>query len=78
MNLALDDPGDAMTIDIAPSSRSTTDSVWSFQSMRDMHEFLREFHGRRYNAQNTTYFLPAGQSEFESTLCFILSNTIPR
>lgn len=63
MNLAGDDPSDRMTLDSASNSRATTtDSVWSFESMRDIHEFIREFNGRRYNAQNTTYFLPAGQS----------------
>ena len=62
MNLARDDPEDGMTVDTASNSRATTDSVWSFESMRDIHEFIREYNGRRYNAQNTTYFLPAGQS----------------
>jgi len=62
MNLARDDPGDGMTIDTASDCKATTDSVWSFESVRDIHEFIREFNGRHYNAQNTTYFLPAGQS----------------
>ena len=63
MNLARDDPSDRMTLDTASNSKATTDdSVWSFESMRDIHEYIREFNGRRYNAQNTTYFLPAGQS----------------
>ena len=48
------------------TSATTTDSVWSFESTRDIHEFLREVNGRRYNAQNTMYFLPAGQSVFQS------------
>jgi hypothetical protein len=62
MNLTHDDPTDGMTLDTASNSRSTTDSVWSFESMRDIHEFIREVGGRRYNAQNPTYFLPAGES----------------
>jgi len=62
MNLAGDDPDDGMTLDTASSSRGPANSVWSFQSMRDIHEFIREVNGRRYNAQNTTYFLPAGES----------------
>ena len=49
-----------MTVDTTSDSKATTDSVWSFESMRDIHEFIREFNGRHYNAQNTTYFLPAG------------------
>ena len=61
MNLARDDPGDGMTLDTASIGRATTDSVCSFQSMRDINEFLREVNGRRYNAQNTVYFLPAGE-----------------
>lgn len=62
MNIAHDVPGDGMTIDTASSSKTTTASVWSFESMRDIHEFIREVNGRSYNAQNTTYFLPAGES----------------
>ena len=63
MNLVRDLQGDGMTIDATSNSASTTDSVWSFESMRDIREFIREFNGRYYNAQNSTYFLPAGQSE---------------
>lgn len=62
MNLAHDDPGDGMSLETASTSKTTTASVWSFESMRDIHEFIREVNGRRYNAQNTTYFLPAGES----------------
>jgi hypothetical protein len=64
MNLVRDDPGDNMTLDTASQSRATTDSVWSFESMRDIHEFIREFNGRRYNAQNSTYLFPAGEPSF--------------
>jgi len=63
MNFDRDDPGDGMTIDITSNRGSTSDSIWSFVSERDINEFIREFNGRRYNTQNTTYFLPAGQSE---------------
>jgi len=66
LNLASDDSGDAATIDATSNSSSTADSVCSFESTRDIHEFIREFNGRSYNALNTVYFLPAGQSEFES------------
>ena len=68
MNLVRDDTGDGMTIDATSNSVSTADSVWSFESMRDIHEFIREFNGRRYNAQNSTYFLPAGQSDSRSLI----------
>jgi hypothetical protein len=62
MNLARDDSVDGMTLETASTGRTTTNSVWSYQSMRDIHEFIREVDGRRYNAKNTTYFMPAGQS----------------
>ena len=68
MNLACDDSGDDRTIDGASSTGSTADSVRSFESMRDIHELIREFNGRCYNAQNHMYFLPAGQSESESLI----------
>jgi hypothetical protein len=71
MNLARDDPRDDMTLDTASQSRATTDSVWSFESMRDIHEFIREYNGRRYNAQSSTYFLPAGQSSSPFFLFFL-------
>jgi hypothetical protein len=61
MNLERDDPGDAMTLDTASSSKDTADSLLSFDSMRDLHDFIREVNGRQYNARNTTYFLPAGE-----------------
>jgi hypothetical protein len=32
------------------------------ESTKDTHEYIREVNGRHYNAQNTTYFLPAGES----------------
>lgn len=62
MNLAHDDTDDGVTLDTASNSVGPTASLWSFQSMRDIHEFIREVNGRHYNAQNTTYFLPAGGS----------------
>ena len=62
MNLACDDSGDDRTIDGASNSGSTTDSVRSFESIRDMHELIREFNGRYYNAQNP------GQFESESLI----------
>jgi hypothetical protein len=66
MNLVRDDPRDNMTLDTASQSRATTDSVWSFESTRDIHEFIREYNGRRYNAQNSPYFLPAGELSLSS------------
>lgn len=68
MNLVRDISGDGKTIDGASNNGSTADSVRSFESMRDIHEFIREFNGRCYNAQNPIYFLPAGQSESESLI----------
>ena len=68
MNLVRDDPGDGRTIDAMSNSVTTSDSVRSFDSMRDTHEFIREYNGRSYNAQNSTYFLPAGQSKSGSLI----------
>ena len=68
MNLVRDNPGDGRTIDAMSNSVSTSDSVWSFDSMRNIHEFIREYNGRSYNAQNSVYFLPAGQSESRSLI----------
>ena len=52
----------------APNNGSTADTVRSVESAREVQEFIREFNGRGYNAQNTMYFLPAGQSESESLI----------
>ena len=68
MNLVRDDLGDGRTIDAMSNSVSTSDSIFSFESMQDIHEFIREYNGRCYNAQNSTYFLPAGQSESRSLI----------
>ena len=81
MNLVRDTPGDGRTIDGSSNTGSTADSVRSFESMRDIHEFIREFNGRTYNAQNPIYFLPAGQSESESLIlqCYFPSpSAFPR
>jgi hypothetical protein len=49
---------DRMLIDPAPTGNVTEDST-----PRDLDKFRREVNGRLYNAQNTTYFLPAGESQ---------------
>ena len=59
---AQDDKRDGMGIDTVSNSRATTDPVWSCESMRDAHEFIRKVNGRQFNAQNPVYFLPAGES----------------
>ena len=61
-NLTRDDQRDGIGSDSAPHSTTATDSAWSRESARDTHEFTREVGGRQYNAQNTIYFLPAGES----------------
>ena len=38
------------------------ESVLSYESTRDIGHFVREINGRRFNAQNTTYILPSGES----------------
>jgi len=68
MNLARDESGDGRTIGALSYTESTAYSVRSFESMRDIHEFIREFNGRSYNAQNYIYFLPAGQFKSESLI----------
>ena len=63
VNLNRDDQRDGnMGNNSASHSRTATDSAWSCEPMRDTHEFIREVSGRQYNAQNTIYFLPAGES----------------
>jgi len=39
----------------------TADSVWSYDSTRDIGQYVREVNGRRFNAQNSTYILPSGE-----------------
>lgn len=57
-----DDPRDSATGDTTPTDKPATDPAWFFESTRDTHKFIREVNGRQFNAQNTTYFLPAGES----------------
>ena len=80
MNLVRNDTGVGMTIDATSNNNvSTTDSVWPLESMRDVREFIREFNGRYYhNAQNATYFLPAGQSERQSLILQSYISPVPR
>jgi hypothetical protein len=63
MNLPRDNLRDGTTTDtVSDSTRAIANSVWPCESMRDTHESIREVNGRQYNAQNTTYFLPASES----------------
>lgn len=55
------DQRDGMSIDTVSNSRATTDPVWSCESTRDAHEFIRKVNGRQFNAQSSVYFLPAGE-----------------
>lgn len=41
---------------------SIANSVWPLDSSRDIGQYVREVNGRRFNAQNTTYILPSGES----------------
>lgn len=50
------DSGDGTTCD------SGAESTYSYQSVRDIANFIRELNGRKFNSQNQTYMLPAGQS----------------
>lgn len=36
-------------------------STFSYNSMRDVTQYIREVNGRRHNSQNTTYFLTSGE-----------------
>jgi hypothetical protein len=50
------------SIDMSCDTRpSIADSLWSFDSTRDIGQYVREVNGRRFNAQNSTYILPSGQ-----------------
>ena len=69
------DPSDGVAINPAPTDGPTTDPAWFFESTRDTHKFIREVNGRQFNAQNTTYFLPAGES---SDLPAPLSDVCPQ
>ena len=40
---------------------SVVDSLWSYDSTRDIGQYVREVNGRRFNAQNSTYILPSGE-----------------
>lgn len=40
---------------------SIVDSLWSYESTRDVGQYVREVNGRRFNAQNSTYILPSGE-----------------
>ena len=69
---AWDDQPDDMGSDTVSNSRATTDSVWTCESIRGAHESIREVNGRQYNAQNTVYSLPAGESsKFPTYLPFL-------
>ncbi len=57
-----DEQRDSMGNDTVSNSRATTDPVWSCESTRDAHEFIRKVNGRQFQAQNSVYFLPAGES----------------
>lgn len=57
---ASDDPRDGVTVNAAPTDKPATDPAWFVESMRGT-RYIREVNGRQYNAQNTTYFLPAGE-----------------
>ena len=62
MALAQGDQRDDMGSDTVSNSRAIIDPVWTCESMRDAHESIREVNGRQYNARNTVYSLPAGES----------------
>ena len=59
---ARDDQQDDMGSDTVSNNRAITDPVWTCESMRDAHGSIREVNGRQYNARNTVYSLPAGES----------------
>lgn len=40
----------------------TANSFGSYDSTRDIGQYVREVNGRRFNAQNSTYILPSGPS----------------
>ena len=49
------------SVDMSCETRtSVVDSLWSYDSTRDIGQYVREVNGRRFNAQNSTYILPSG------------------
>src|SRR5258706_854763 len=49
------------SVDMSCDTRtSVVDSHWSYDSTRDIGQYVREVNGRRFNAQNSTYLLPSG------------------
>ena len=62
MAAAWDNQPDDMRSNTVSYIRAITDPVWTCESMRDAHESIREVNGRQYNAQNSVYSLPAGES----------------
>lgn len=68
---------DQMAANYTPSQagRTTTDdiasdaaSMFSYDSTRDLKQFLREMGGRTFNAQSEIYLLPSGGFRLYSTL----------
>lgn len=53
---------DLISCDTRSRSSHGGGSIFSYRSDRDVHNFIREVNGRRFNNHNITYFLPSGAS----------------
>ena len=72
MNPARDDQRDSIDNETVSDSRTTTNASQFCESTGNTHQFIREVNGRYYNAQNTLYFIPAGESPNFSTYSSLL------
>ena len=61
MNPTRDDQRDSMDNETVSSSRATANAARFCELTGNTHQFIREVNGRYFNAQNTLYFLPAGE-----------------
>lgn len=78
LNPARDDQRDSTGIETVSNSSATTNAARFDESIRNTHQFTREVNGRYYNAQNTLYFLPAGELPNFSTYSSLLYSQLSR
>ena len=63
MNAARDNQRHNMDInETVSNSRAATNTARFGELTGNTHQFIREVNGRYFNAQNTLYFLPSGES----------------
>jgi hypothetical protein len=52
---------DSMDLSHAGSSASGAESIYSYDTSRDLSNYFREINGRKFSSQASTYMLPAGE-----------------